>query len=376
MVSAKRELSKKDVPEPEAKWAKVVDDLEIRPLASIGFSKNGKLLGTAKHFDAGLKGLGVVDSMVKEIQWQSAVFPHVLLKNVVVLMQFSIEDRLVPFKGAAWTPLNYIIDQTNVFKSARQRKLRLFANFQKIYVVVLPKPEELKICSNKISNEMGKEVAADAVNNMLVLIIYAFIIARLMFLVANYVLPVSKDMPGSDELFDKELYPIRSLKGLMMFSLDLVGGYWQSSYPPPPKLNFVYQRPNQRQHSLLESHITIPGGGIDPYSRPASVVVSYGPSMVEPSPMGSARASPFTNHNISGQFNPIAHPQSDWQNGGLQGHPQFCLVLALPHMVSSPYGTPMVRPSNGNFPANSRIREEMPPITPGTEGMSFDIIYY
>ncbi|KAI9198092.1 hypothetical protein LWI28_009994 [Acer negundo] len=341
MVSAKRELSKKDVPEPEAKWAKVVDDLEIRPLASIGFSKNGKLLGTAKHFDAGLKGLGVVDSMVKEIQWQSAVFPHVLLKNVVVLMQFSIEDRLVPFKGAAWTPLNYIIDQTNVFKSARQRKLRLFANFQKISVVVLPKPEELKICSNKISNEMGKEVAADAVNNMLVLIIYAFIIARLMFLVANYVLPVSKDMPGSDELFDK------------------------SSYPPPPKLNFVYQRPNQRQHLLLESHITIPGGGIDPYSRPASVVVSYGPSMVEPSPMGSARASPFTNHNISGQFNPIAHPQSDWQNGGLQGHPQFCLVLALPHMISSPYGTPMVRPSNENFPANSRIREEMPPITPG-----------
>ncbi|KAK1556302.1 hypothetical protein Q3G72_002367 [Acer saccharum] len=52
----------------------------IRPLASIGFSKNGKLLGTAKHFDAGLKGLGVVDSMVKEIQWQSAVFPRAIEK--------------------------------------------------------------------------------------------------------------------------------------------------------------------------------------------------------------------------------------------------------------------------------------------------------
>lgn len=74
-------------------------DLQSRPLASIGFSKNGKWLGTAKQFDAGPKGLGVVDSEVKGVKFQSALFPHILLKNVVVLMQFSIEDGLVPVEG-------------------------------------------------------------------------------------------------------------------------------------------------------------------------------------------------------------------------------------------------------------------------------------
>lgn len=33
---------------------------------------------------------------------------------------------------ASRTPRNFIIDQTNVFKSARKRKLRLFVNFRKV----------------------------------------------------------------------------------------------------------------------------------------------------------------------------------------------------------------------------------------------------
>lgn len=33
---------------------------------------------------------------------------------------------------AAKTPRNYVIDQTNVFKNARKRKLRPFANFRKV----------------------------------------------------------------------------------------------------------------------------------------------------------------------------------------------------------------------------------------------------
>lgn len=61
-------------------------DLESKPLATIGFAKNGKWLGTAKQFDAGSTGLGVVDSALKERQCESAVFPHILLKNVVVVM--------------------------------------------------------------------------------------------------------------------------------------------------------------------------------------------------------------------------------------------------------------------------------------------------
>ncbi|OVA14433.1 SPla/RYanodine receptor subgroup [Macleaya cordata] len=266
-----------------------VVNLENKPLASVGFWKNGKWLGTAGEFDVGPNGLGLVNSPVRNLQWETAVFPHVLLKNVVVQMQFSVEDGLVPEEGfkpwdcayedgnavmgpnflnpkncelimmvglpasgkttwaekwvkerpekryvllgtnlaldqmkvpglvrkknygerfdrlmdratgifnillsrAAKTPRNYIIDQTNVYKSARKRKLKPFVNYHKIAVVIFPKPDELKLRAEKRFAEMGKEVPAEAVNEML----------------ANYVLPMSKDMPGSDEVFDQVMFP-------------------------------------------------------------------------------------------------------------------------------------------------------------------------
>ncbi|XP_027931572.1 heterogeneous nuclear ribonucleoprotein U-like protein 1 isoform X3 [Vigna unguiculata] len=261
-------------------------DLESKPLASIGFSKNGKWLGVATKFD--VANLGVMDSPTGSLQWKSALFPHVLLKNVEVQMQFSVGDGLVPEEGfKPWTssvedaniimgpsfsdpkdcemimmvglpasgkttwaekwvrdhpekryvllgtnlildqmkvpgllrrnnygerfdllmdratgifnillsraaniPRNYIIDQTNVYKSARKRKLKPFADYKKIAVVVFPKPEELKIRSDKRFAEMGKEVPLDALNKM----------------IANYVLPESKDMPHSDEVFDQVMF--------------------------------------------------------------------------------------------------------------------------------------------------------------------------
>ncbi|KAL0300756.1 UNVERIFIED_CONTAM: Heterogeneous nuclear ribonucleoprotein U-like protein 1 [Sesamum radiatum] len=260
-------------------------DLEDRPMASIGFSKNGKWLGVAKYFDAGPSGLGVVGSPIKNLQWESALFPHVLLKNVAVQLQFSIDDGLIPEDGykpwataifdgntvlgptfanendcevlmmvglpasgkttwaekwvkehpekryvllgtnlaleqmkvpgllrkhnygerfdrlmdratkifnvllsrASKIPRNFIIDQTNVYKSARKRKLKPFANYIKIAVVVFPTAEELKLRADKRFKEMGKEVPAEAVNQML----------------ANYTLPMSKDMPRTDEYFDQ-----------------------------------------------------------------------------------------------------------------------------------------------------------------------------
>eukprot|EP01018_Ginkgo_biloba_P022415 Gb_25249 [translate_table: standard] len=240
-------------------------NLESRPLAEIGFAKNGTWLGIAKRFDAGPKGLGVTDSPLKSLTWESALFPHVLLKNVVVQMQFSNEDGLVPLEGykpwsaslqdgngligpqfsstkecevlmmvglpasgkttwaekwakehpekrymvlgtnlaldqmkvpgllrkqnygerfdrlmdratgifntvldkAAKTSRNYILDQTNVYKSARKRKLRSFVDYYKIAVVVFPTEEELKARSAKRFKEMGKEVPPEAVNEML-----------------------------------------------------------------------------------------------------------------------------------------------------------------------------------------------------------------
>lgn len=74
-------------------------DLESKPLATIGFSKNGKWLGVAKEFDAGPSGLGVVACPVKALKWQSAIFPHILLKNVVVQLQYSLDDGLIPEEG-------------------------------------------------------------------------------------------------------------------------------------------------------------------------------------------------------------------------------------------------------------------------------------
>ncbi|KAL0310677.1 UNVERIFIED_CONTAM: Heterogeneous nuclear ribonucleoprotein U-like protein 1 [Sesamum angustifolium] len=240
-------------------------DLEDRPMASIGFSKNGKWLGVAKYFDAGPSGLGVVGSPIKYLQWESALFPHVLLKNVAVQLQFSIDDGLIPEDGykpwataifdgntvlgptfanendcevlmmvglpasgkttwaekwvkehpekryvllgtnlaleqmkvpgllrkhnyserfdrlmdratkifnvllsrASKIPRSFIIDQTNVYKRARKRKLKPFANYIKIAVVAFPTAEELKLRADKRFKEMGKEVPAEAVNQML-----------------------------------------------------------------------------------------------------------------------------------------------------------------------------------------------------------------
>lgn len=56
-------------------------------------------MGLAKPFDAGFDGLGIVGSPIKIRQWERAIFPHVLLKNTVVLLQFSIDDGVVPEDG-------------------------------------------------------------------------------------------------------------------------------------------------------------------------------------------------------------------------------------------------------------------------------------
>lgn len=74
-------------------------DLETKPLASIGFAKNGKWLGTAIQFDVGSLGLRANSSFSKVLPWECALFPHVLLKNIVVQMQFSVEQGLVPHEG-------------------------------------------------------------------------------------------------------------------------------------------------------------------------------------------------------------------------------------------------------------------------------------
>ncbi|WJX26529.1 hypothetical protein P8452_15440 [Trifolium repens] len=231
-------------------------DLESKPFGSIGFLKNGKWLGTAFQFDVDTLGFGVVDS---HSPWRLALFPHVLLKNVVVQMQFSVEQGLVPREGfrpwalavadgnavmgpslsdpkdcelvmlvglpasgkTTWAEkwvkehpekryvllgTNLILEQMKVpgllrkknygerFDRLMDKATAMFnvilSRAANIAVVVFPKPEELKRRSEKRFNEMDKEVPADALNNM----------------IANYVLPKSKDMPHSDEYFDQVLF--------------------------------------------------------------------------------------------------------------------------------------------------------------------------
>lgn len=335
-------------------------NLESHPLAELSFSKNGTQLGVAKRFDSGPKGMEVTDTPLKKLPWESALFPHVLLKNVVVQMQFGIEDGLVPLEGykpwnaslkdgnavigpqfgsakecevlmmvglpaagkttwaenwvkshpekrymllgtnlaldqmkvyglqrkgnygerfdrlmdratnifntllarAAKIPRNFILDQTNVYKSARKRKLRSFVDYHKIAVVIFPPPQELKIRAKKRFKEMGKEVPPEAVNEML----------------ANYVLPLSKDMRGSDEFFDEVWFPeLKREEAHTILETD---------------------KSELKASSMMKSR------DASPYSRAGSVASVTGPrnlhTGVSPGPGGSLRGTPASSldHNM------------------------------------------------------------------------------
>ncbi|XP_020268698.1 heterogeneous nuclear ribonucleoprotein U-like protein 1 [Asparagus officinalis] len=347
-------------------------DLESRPLATIGFSKNGKWLGIASQFDASSRGLCVVDTPVKDLPWESALFPHVLLKNVVVQLQFSVEDGLIPEEGfkpwncatgegnailgpsfsspeecevlmmvglpasgkttwaekwvkehpekryvilgtnlaldqmkvpglirkhnygerferlmdratgifntlltqASKTRRNYILDQTNVYKSARNRKLKAFVNYRKIAVVVFPTPNELKCRAEKRFKEMGKEVPQDAVNEML----------------ANYVLPASKDMPRSNEVFDEVIFTELGREEAQRH-LDEMKCELRSASNLTAKPNFS---PNSRASSVqsfscpvfMNKGVTPAVGGHWPYHQSASIFPHHdnlSPLQVNPS---------------------------------------------------------------------------------------------
>ncbi|KAL2932021.1 Heterogeneous nuclear ribonucleoprotein U-like protein 1 [Bienertia sinuspersici] len=322
-------------------------DLESKPRASLEFSKNGKRLGVAAYFDAGNNGLGVIDSQGGKLSWESALFPHVLLKNTVIKMQFSIEDGLVPEEGykpwnsslkdakavigpgfvdpkdcevimmvglpasgkttwaekwvkehpekryillgtnlaldqmkvpgllrkcnygerfdhlmdrasgifnkllsrASKVSRNYIIDQTNVYKSARIRKLKPFSLYHKVAVVVFPRQEELKLRAEKRFKEMGKDVPSEAVNAML----------------ANFVLPMSKDMPGTDEFFDEVIFTDLSRNeaqqhlGQMKHGLQLSSMEKRNNSADPP-----YSRESSVHSNSTISASSLPGPG-SPY---------------------------------------------------------------------------------------------------------------
>lgn len=66
-------------------------DIYDNQMVLISFSVNGTWLGS-RHFHSLYYPVG-------KFPWDRAAFPHVLLKNVVVQLHFSIEDGLVPLEG-------------------------------------------------------------------------------------------------------------------------------------------------------------------------------------------------------------------------------------------------------------------------------------
>ncbi|CAA0837168.1 Unknown protein [Striga hermonthica] len=411
-------------------------DLESSPMASISFSKNGIWLGVAKYFDAGPNGLEVVGSPVKRLHWESALFPHVLLKNVVVQLQFTIADGLNPVEGykpwdaavtdgnamlgpdfsnfddcevimmvglpasgkttwaekwvkehpekryvllgtnlvleqmkvpgllrkgnygerfellmdraskifntllsrASKIPRNFIIDQTNVYKSARKRKLKPFADFVKIAAVVFPRAEELKFRGDKRFREMGKAVPDEAVNEML----------------ANFNLPTSKDMHMADEYFDqvwfvelsrdesqrildemkkamheKPCIPVDSRGKSSVQYYTGIGDSYQSSYSS----HHLSAAPYESYHSTPT------------YGAPINTNTNYG----APNTNYTAGVLPNSSRINTADPNPIimSSPSSNAVNYGY-----YANSPRGPHFPYGSGGTPMSRPPVGSFPSD------------------------
>ncbi|XP_054883915.1 heterogeneous nuclear ribonucleoprotein U-like protein 1 isoform X2 [Poeciliopsis prolifica] len=73
-------------------------------------------------------------------------------------------NRLIEI--AARKRRNYILDQTNVYGSARRRKMRPFEGFQRKAIVICPTDEDFKERTLKQTNEQGKDVPDHAVLEM------------------------------------------------------------------------------------------------------------------------------------------------------------------------------------------------------------------
>ncbi len=77
----------------------IVCAVNLEDKRGIYFFKNREFVHGAYIVNAGFSGLDVMESTRRMLQRESPLFPHVLLKNVVVQLQFSVEEGLVLEKG-------------------------------------------------------------------------------------------------------------------------------------------------------------------------------------------------------------------------------------------------------------------------------------
>ncbi|KAI3676687.1 hypothetical protein L1987_86300 [Smallanthus sonchifolius] len=283
-------------------------DLETQPMGSISFAKNGRWLGTATRFTNG--GL--------------AVFPHVLLKNVVVQLRFSFEDGLVPQDG--YRPWSCAFEDGNglmgpSFSDVRNCELIMMVGLpasgkttwaerwvndhpekryillgtnlaldqMKIAVVAFSRPEDLKVRSEKRFRETGKEVPAEAVNEM----------------IAKFVLPNSKDIPGTDEYFDQvvyiELNMIESKRCLDEMKAKLQSGISCRDPVRYPQENMLQPHRTFTHHYPPESstHLSQPTSGHYDTSKLQYQTIPSGGHL-----QGSAQTNKHCNDQSKGGFLP------------------------------------------------------------------------
>ncbi|XP_031141187.1 heterogeneous nuclear ribonucleoprotein U-like protein 1 isoform X2 [Sander lucioperca] len=84
--------------------------------------------------------------------------------DVLIQQATQCLNRLIEI--AARKRRNYILDQTNVYGSARRRKMRPFEGFQRKAIVICPTDEDFKERTLKQTNEQGKDVPDHAVLEM------------------------------------------------------------------------------------------------------------------------------------------------------------------------------------------------------------------
>uniref|UniRef100_A0A8C5EL05 Uncharacterized protein n=1 Tax=Gouania willdenowi TaxID=441366 RepID=A0A8C5EL05_GOUWI len=84
--------------------------------------------------------------------------------DVLIQQATQCLNRLIEI--AARKRRNYILDQTNVYGSARRRKMRPFEGFQRKAIVICPSDEDFKERTLKQTNEQGKDVPDHAVLEM------------------------------------------------------------------------------------------------------------------------------------------------------------------------------------------------------------------
>jgi len=253
---------------------------------------------------------------------------------------------------------------------------------------------------------MGKEVPAEAVNEML----------------ANYVLPMSKDMPGADEFFDQVIFtelnrgesqrclnemkralaaganvhpnsvsPYSRESSVQSYNSSPIqnhgtypvsSGYQQSSYSPQPQLNYNYQSPGQvnsayfgcgpsrgseslplanqgnqtppvlndtyRSYRAYESRIANPGLGTDPYQTCGVGGPYYPPNVESRNFTPGGATSPYQRGMV--ELYPRPPFSAYGEHTGFpgqaisQGNPQASRQSTFMPSHSSTYGSPYGTP--------------------------------